>query len=75
MIKQYQVTLFCTTGAYKPVSCIISKDSVDITTMGKLEYVKDIKTKGIQKICNKRYWGAADLKKYGYTTIKVRELA
>lgn len=75
MVKQYQVTLFCSTGAYKPVSCIITKDSADIDIIGKLAYVKDIKTKGIQKICNKRYWNAADLKKYSYTTIKVRELA
>lgn len=75
MMKQYQVTLFCASGSYKPVSCIITKENEGLTLATKEEYIKDIKTKGIQKICHKRYWSAADLKKYGYSIIKVRELA
>ena len=32
MIKEYQVTLVCASGKYKPVSCIIKKDSKEVLT-------------------------------------------
>lgn len=73
MIKEYQVTLTCVTNQYKPVSCIIKKDTNEINTIGKQAFVKKIRDEGIVKICQKRRWGNADLKKYGYTKVKMRE--
>lgn len=60
----YQVTLICASGKYKPVSCIIKSE------LGTPK--ADLIAKGIQKICNKRYWNKNDLKKYEYTKVKVR---
>ena len=45
MVKEYQVTLVCATGKYKPVSCIIKKDTEEIKTIGKTDFVKSLKTK------------------------------
>lgn len=74
MLKQYQVTLFCNTNAYKPVSCIIKHEQIDNSDLT-LDTTtrKTITTKGIQKICNQRYWSKKDLQKYGYTRVKARE--
>ena len=70
MVKEYQVTLMCASGKYKPVSCIIKNEEVDLTN-------KDVRTElvkqGTQKICIKKYWSSKDLKKYGYTKAKIRE--
>ena len=73
MKKQYQVTLICTTGKYRPVSCIITNEQevdIDLSAFdfGKNEFAKQ----GIKKICAKHYWNGADLKRYGYTKVKVR---
>lgn len=73
MVKEYQVTLICATGKYKPVSCIIKKDTEEIKTIGKTDFVKNIKQEGITKICQKRYWSNKELKEYEYTKVKVRE--
>lgn len=73
MKKNYQVTLFCTTGQYRPVSCIVTKDTEELEKLGKLEFVKQLKMKGIEKICNKRRWTGKELKTYHYTNIKIRE--
>lgn len=73
MIKEYQVTLMCETGQYKPVSAIIKADTNNIIKMGKTAYIDDIRTRGIQKICSKRYWINADLKRFHYTKVKMRE--
>lgn len=70
MMKEFQVTMISTTGKYKPVSCIIKADTKKILT--DKTFVKDIQQKGIIKICQKRLWTKADLKKYGYTKVKVR---
>ena len=63
-----QYTLFCTTGKYRPVSCLIEVDDVAHFNTHPGEYKK----KAIEKICIKRYWTGADLKKYGYTQLKCR---
>lgn len=63
-----QYTLFCTTGKYKPVSCLIEIEDIKHFNENQGLY----KTKAIQKICHKRYWTSADLKKYGYTQLKCR---
>ena len=73
MLKEYQVTLVCASGKYRPVSCIVKKDTNVIASIGKEEYTKQIRKAGIAKICQKRYWSVADLKKYDYTICKIRE--
>ena len=73
MIKKYQVTLFCTTGAYRPVACIVNNEQADNTdlSMDKIER-KKMQKAGVKKICEKRYWQLSDLSKYGYTRYKIR---
>lgn len=73
MIKEYQVTLLCETGEYKPVSAIVKIDTIEYTKLGKIEYTKEIRKRGIVKICQKRYWNNMDLKRFHYTKIKLRE--
>jgi len=71
--KEYQVTLLCATHQYKPVSTIVKADTTKLALIGKQAYLKDIKQRGIQAICNKRYWTGKDLIRYNYTLCKVRE--
>lgn len=73
MVKEYQVTLICETRQYKPVSAIVRADTEDLTKIGKEAYIDSICKKGIIKICEKRYWGKMDLKRYHYTKVKIRE--
>lgn len=63
-----QYTLYCTNGKYKPVSCIIEIENPKMYN----ENPEFYKKKAIEKICLKRYWTGADLKRYGYTKIKCR---
>ena len=65
----YQVTLFSTTGKYKPVSTIIKADEKDLNNV---EDRKELITKGVKKICANHYWTSYDLKKYSLTRSKVR---
>ena len=65
MKKQYQVTLICENGKYKPVSTIV--------TMEETTDRKAIMREGQKKIMIKRYWSMADLTRYGYTKGKLRE--
>ena len=65
MKKQYQVTLICENGKYKPVSTIV--------TMEETTDRKAIMREGQKKIMIKRYWSMADLIRYGYTKGKIRE--
>jgi hypothetical protein len=67
MIK-YQVTAFDTTGKYRPVASIVTVAAPYQTKEEKMKIVQ----KGVEKICVKRYWGKADLKKYGYSKVKIR---
>lgn len=73
MIKKYQVTLFCTTGKYKPVACIVNNEQPDNLdwTLDK-DKRKELQRKGVIKIAQKRYWTQSDLKKYNYTKCKMR---
>ena len=71
--QQYQVTLICKTGAYKPVSCIIEveqKQGIDLTKDTVMK--KGIIERGVNKICASRFWTAKDLQKYGYLSAKIR---
>ena len=65
MKKQYQVTLICESGKYKPVSTIV--------TMEETTDRRAIMREGQKKIMIKRYWSMTDLTKYGYTKGKIRE--
>jgi len=66
---KYQVTLFCASGKYKPVASIIDVDHIE-TREQKLAAIR----KGTEKICIKRLWSSAELKKYGYTKAKIRRV-
>lgn len=70
-MKQYQITLICGDGKYKPVSCIIKRENeIDLAdTIAKKQLIAD----GAKKICQVRGWVFADLKKFGYTSAKTRE--
>lgn len=70
-MEQYQVTLICGNGKYKPVSCIIKRENkIDLSdTKAKKQLVAE----GAKKICQVRGWVSADLKKFGYTSAKTRE--
>lgn len=74
MRKQYQVTLISSTGKYKPVSCIVTREQ---TTDEDLSLNKEVRkaliTLGTQKICAQRLWQKRELIDYGYTKAKVRE--
>jgi hypothetical protein len=74
MFKEYQVTLMCETGEYKPVSAIVKVDTANMGKFAsKVEFFADVRKQGIIKICQKRYWTNADLKRYHYTKVKMRE--
>ena len=62
---EYQITLICADGKYKPVSTIIDAKE-DMTA-------EDIKYAGIMRICIQRRWDKTDLKKYNYTKVKCRK--
>lgn len=69
---EYQVTLFCPDGRYKPVSAIVKKDMAYIRSCSKGQLIKDLRKEGVQKICIKRNWTSADIRAYGYTELKIR---
>lgn len=73
MIKEYQVTLMCEQGTYKPVSCLIKKDVSDLFRLGQKAFTEEVKKAGIKKICQTKLWHTKDLATYGYTKVKVRE--
>ncbi len=76
MLVNYQVTLFCTTGQYRPVASIVSYNQEDasIDLSKDKEKRASIIQKGIEKICAKRYWKGSDIKKYGYGKCKIRKV-
>ena len=73
MKKQYQVTITCSDGKYKPVSTIVTiEQDEDVDLCGNPNKKKEIQLKGITNICQKKYWTTSDLKKYHYTRVKIR---
>ena len=73
MKKQYQVTLICATGQYRPVSTIVTRDQENDENMLLDPKKKQaIITQGVVRICQQRYWTDRDRKKYGYTKVKTR---
>ena len=73
MLREYQITLTSTSGKYKPVSCIVKRDNKEVLEKGRDTFIKELQQQGIIKICQKRLWSNSDLKRYGYTKVKVRE--
>ena len=73
MVKKFQITIYCTTNEYRPVSCIIARDTDDIERIGEKVFRDNLKRDGIQKICAQRNWTKADLLRYHYTKMKMRE--
>lgn len=69
-MKEYQVTIIDPDNKYRPVSTIVKVDDNFVLTA---ETKKCIIDKGIKAICIKRYWDKDDLKKSGYTRVKMRE--
>lgn len=70
MIKQYQITLLCKDKKYKPVSCIVNNEAIELNNK---EQKKEVIQKGVLKICVKRNWTKKELEKYNYSIIKIRE--
>ena len=73
MLKKFQITIYCTTGEYRPVSCIITRDTDDIERLGEQTFRDNLKVDGIKKICAQRNWTSTDLLRYHYTKMKMRE--
>ena len=74
MQKQYQVTMVCATGQYRPVSTIVTiEQSNDDNLLLNPKKKKEIIDKGIVRICQKRYWTSREVIQYGYTKVKARE--
>lgn len=68
---EYQVSLFCKSGKYRPVSTIVKrKVQVDLTNATDK---KKIMNDGIIKICQMRGWTSRDLQRYDYLKSRVRE--
>jgi len=73
MIKKYQVTLFSSSGKYRPVACIVNYEQENDTDLSKDGIVKKtLMQSGITKICQKRLWTSRELKKYEYNQCKIR---
>lgn len=75
MLKSYQVTMYCTTNQYKPISTIvkIEQEKEEDNLLLNKEKKQEIINKGIVKICQKKYWTKREIQKYNYTKVKVRE--
>ena len=71
MPKRYQVTLYDKQNRYKPVSAIVMCSAPkDLTDKADRKWLI---SQGTMKICQKRLWGARELKQYGYLTAKIRD--
>ena len=68
---EYQVTLYCTTKKYRPVSCIIKRENK--ADLDNASVKRELVTAGMKKICIQRGWSGEDLRAFGYITGKVRE--
>ena len=75
MLKSYQVTMYCTTNQYKPISTIvkIEQEREEDNLLLNKEKKQEIINKGIVKICQKKCWTMREVKQYNYTKVKARE--
>lgn len=63
-----QITLFDSTGKYKPISTLVKVESIKWFK----EHQEEVKTQAIQQICNQRRLSGKELTKLGYTKLKIR---
>lgn len=63
-----QVTLYDKSGKYRPISALVTVESLDYVKSNK----EKVKNAGIRKICYKRGWSPKDLLRYNYLTCKMR---
>lgn len=68
MIK-LQLTLFSTTGKYRPISTILEVESMAYYHA----HAHEVQIHAIKNMCAKRYVDWAWMKENGYTRMKVRE--
>lgn len=75
MLKSYQVTMYCTTNQYKPISTIvkIEQEREEENLLLNKEKKQEIINKGIVRICQKKFWTMREVKRYNYTRVKARE--
>lgn len=70
---KYQVTMYCVTGQYRPVSTIVTiEQENDDNLLLNPKKKKEIIDKGIVRICQKRHWTAREVIQYGYIKVKAR---
>lgn len=73
MKQMYQVTLTSTTGKYRPVSCVITREHAEgVDLSSNKDTRKELVNAGVQTICRKRLWSKKEITSYGYTRAKVR---
>ena len=65
---ELQVTIINPTGKYKPMSCLVPIPMKEVVAKNYEPY----RNKGVIKICQNRNMTSRDLKKYGYTQVKIR---
>ena len=71
---KYQVTMYCVTGQYRPVSTIVTiEQENDDNLLLNPKKKKEIIDKGIVRICQKRHWTSREVIQYGYIKVKARE--
>ena len=72
MLKSYQVTMYCTTNQYKPISTIVKvkQEREDENLLLDKKKKQEIINQGIVKICQKKYWTMREVKQYHYTNIQ-----
>ena len=70
---KYQVTMYCVTGQYRPVSTIVTiEQENDDNLLLNPKKKKVIIDKGIVRICQKRHWTSREVIQYGYIKVKAR---
>ena len=63
-----QVTYYCTTGKYKPISTTVDVPNTHQFMLKKDYYIQRAKL----RIMAKRYWSEKNMSNYGYTEYKTR---
>lgn len=70
---KYQVTMYCATGQYRPVSTIVTiEQKNDDNLLLDPEQKAHIIANGIRRICQQRLWTKHEVMKYGYTRVRAR---
>lgn len=65
---KFQITLFCTTGKYRPISTLVEAESIEEFNANFAKYKKQ----ALSNICAQRYKDGKNLFESGYTQMKWR---